>query len=529
MMYNIHRFSLVVAVLATLSSCAKPPVPGTSLSPSISSGLIGTINWGDTARTQVAANYFSKMLNQPPYLTAFLEAMPKGADLHIHLSGAIYAETYINWAAEDQRCVNTKNWEVSPGPCGDGEQLVSEAFKNNVLYRKILEQWSMHNWQLSGNSGHDHFFDTFGKFSRAKDDRDGDMLAKVTQRAAKENLVYLELMMTFSSGEMRDLGMQVGLDGGFESARQGIADRGLGELLTSSQQLLNEAEARQRELLKCGTPEAEPGCDVVVRYIHQVNRLRSPEKIFADMLVGFELMRLDPRVVGLNMVAPEDNSRALKDYTLHMQMLEYLGREYPEGNVTLHAGELTTGLVPPEDLDFHIREAVDIAKAKRIGHGVDVMSEDKPFRLLDMMAERKVMVEICLTSNDVILGIRGRRHPLRLYMKHDVPVALATDDLGVARSSMMQEYQKGVDDQALNYIELKTMARASLEYAFVEGDSLWKDIESLVPIEGCADDAPGVKAISRVCQDHLDNNLKAQLQWKLEEQFRAFEGSCCSR
>lgn len=223
-------------------------------------------------------------------------------------------------------------------------------------------------------------------------------------------------MITLSGSQMRDLGVEVGLDGGFEAARDGILDKGRRDLLESSQQLLDEAEARQRELLKCGTPEADPGCNVVVRYIHQVNRLRSPEKIFADMLVGFELMALGSRVVGLNMVAPEDYINALKDYTLHMQMLEYLGTQYPEGHVTLHAGELVMGLVPPEELDFHIREAVEMANAQRIGHGIDVTRFDKPFQLMDTMAEREVMVGICLTSNDVILGIRGSQHPLRLYM-----------------------------------------------------------------------------------------------------------------
>src|ERR1700689_429649 len=42
----------------------------------------------------------------PLALHAFLERMPKGADLHMHLSGAVYAETFLKDAAEDQLCIN---------------------------------------------------------------------------------------------------------------------------------------------------------------------------------------------------------------------------------------------------------------------------------------------------------------------------------------------------------------------------------------------------------------------------------------
>jgi adenosine deaminase len=32
--------------------------------------------------------------------------MPKGGDLHMHLSGAVYAETFLKEAAADNLCVN---------------------------------------------------------------------------------------------------------------------------------------------------------------------------------------------------------------------------------------------------------------------------------------------------------------------------------------------------------------------------------------------------------------------------------------
>jgi len=115
----------------------------------------------------------------------------------------------------------------------------------------------------------------------------------------------------------------------------------------------------------------------------------------------------------------------------------------------------------PEGLRFHIRESIERAGAERIGHGVAVMSEDDPIGLLQEMAKKNVLVEICLTSNDVILGVSGDRHPLPVYMKYGVPVALATDDEGVSRSDMTHEYLRAAETYGLSYGELKRMARAS--------------------------------------------------------------------
>src|SRR5260370_36956296 len=42
----------------------------------------------------------------PLQLRHFLLTMPKGADLHNHLSGAVYAESWIRAAVGDQLCVN---------------------------------------------------------------------------------------------------------------------------------------------------------------------------------------------------------------------------------------------------------------------------------------------------------------------------------------------------------------------------------------------------------------------------------------
>jgi len=180
------------------------------------------------------------------------------------------------------------------------------------------------------------------------------------------------------------------------------------------------------------------------------------------------------------------------------------------------------GLVEPEALTFHIRTSVERGHAERIGHGVDVMDEKDPIGLLKEMAERNVLVEISLTSNDVILGVSGDDHPLPIYMKYGVPVALSTDDEGVNRSDMTHEYLRAVESYRLTYADLKRMARQSLEHSFLPGESLWAQTKpEFRVVQVCATDAAG--NLSHACGEFLAESERAREQWKLETEFAKFE------
>ena len=95
------------------------------------------------------------------------------------------------------------------------------------------------------------------------------------------------------------------------------------------------------------------------------------------------------------------------------------------------------------------------------------MHEDDAQGLLRMMAEREILVEVPLSSNDALLGVSGRRHPLRAYLEAGVPVALVTDDEGVTRTTLTREFQRAVEEHDLDYWAVRRMARNSLEHAFV--------------------------------------------------------------
>ncbi len=473
---------------------------------------------------QKTARYFESIRNQPLLLHVFLQQMPKGGDLHNHLSGAVYAESFIKFAVEDGLCVDRADLAITQPPCdpGAGKLPASAALQDSPLYSHLLDALSMRQFIPGAESGHDHFFATFGKFSAAANNHTAEMLAEARSRAAEGNLQYMELMFNPDGGAAAHLGLSLGWNDDLRKLRQQFLSGGLPKIVANASKFLDDTETKEQEELRCGQPQADHGCNVKARYLYQVARGLPKEMVFAQILAGFEMASKDPRVVGLNLVMPEDAYLPIHDFNLHMRMLDFLHSLYPKVHITLHAGELTAKLVPPEEL-FHIRASIEQGHAERIGHGVDVMQEPDPESLLRMMAHQNVLVEICLTSNDVILNVTGNHHPLPIYLKFGVPVALATDDPGVSRADITQEFERVTETYHLKYQELKKFARASLEYSFLPGGSLWKDSSKALLAFSCRSDEPASSKASASCSHFLDASEKARQQWALEKEFSKFE------
>jgi hypothetical protein len=334
----------------------------------------------------------------------------------------------------------------------------------------------------------------------------------------------MELMFNPDEGEAARLGRRLGWNDDFGKMREQLLSGGLNDVIAKARQGLDNIEAKEQSEMHCGTPQADAGCGVEARYLYQVARGLAREQVFAQILAGFEMASQDPRVVGLNLVMAEDWYVPTHDFRLHMEMLDFLHKLYPKVHITLHAGEVTLQLVPPEEM-FHIRASIEKGHAERIGHGVDIMHEPNPTGLLREMAGRKILVEICLTSNDVILGVSGQQHPLLAYLHYGVPVALATDDAGVSRSTMSQEYQRAVETYDLSYRDIKKMARASIAYSFLPGENLWKDSTAGIIAAACAEDNPSSAKLSPACSKLLSESERAHAEWQLEKTFAEFENS----
>ena len=424
---------------------------------------------------QSSARYFDSIRNIPPLLEAFLRQMPKGGDLHNHLSGAVYAESYLQFAIHDGLCIDRKALAFAASPCDATRDSVpaETALTNPFLYRVLIDALSMrdfHPYSQPGisESGEDHFFATFGRFGLVSRAHTGEMLAEVASRAGRQNESYLELTLGLDRISAQ-LASKVGWTEDFDQMRQKLTDAGIAEAVGEVRKILDDTQDEKNRLLSCSdSAHADPGCKVTIRYIHEVYRGTPKEQVFAEIMSGFALAQADHRYVAVNPVMPEDGYTSMHDYDLHMRMFAYFHKLYPEVHLTEHAGELAAGLVPPLGLRSHIRDAVEIGDVERIGHGVDVMHEDRPIQLLREMARKKIAVEICLTSNDLILGVSGDRHPFPVYRKYGVPVVIATDDEGVSRSDMTHEYLRAVQSYNLSYRDVKKIARDSLQYSFVE-------------------------------------------------------------
>ena len=451
----------------------------------------------------------------------FLQQMPKGGDLHNHLVGAIYAETFIDLAARSGLCVDRVNSSFAPPPCGGEGKTVpaATAFTDPGLYAQLIDAFSMRHFDAGRESGHDHFFATFPKFYPAAIGHTGELLAEARAHAARDHVQYLELMITPEDGAPA-LGTKIGWDGKVNRTREKLLANGLSQSVAAARKEIDAAEAKSADVLRCRSAQPEPGCNVTARFLYQVLRGLPPEQVFAQVLTGFELAKTDPRVVGLNLVMPEDTYVPMRDFNLHMEMLDQLAQIYPEVPITLHAGELTPQLVPPEGL-FHIQASIEKGHARRIGHGADVLYEPGPADLLKQMAAKKILVEICLTSNDEILGVRGDRHPFMEYLRAHVPLALATDDEGVSRSDMTQEFVRAAETYGLTYPQLKNLVRNSLEFSFLKGASLWQDPSYHQVVPSCA--LHGEPGTAPACEAFLRANQRAHEEWKLEQAFAVFE------
>jgi hypothetical protein len=423
---------------------------------------------GDFDETITAVS-FEDIRGDHTRLRAFLDRMPKGGDLHTHLSGAVYAERYIAWAAERELCVNSANVVVEKRDCNEpGAVPVADALRDQKLYDRLVDAFSMRGFLPTPAlpTGHDEFFATFARFDRAGASRFVDMVIDQLRRYVDENVQYVEFMVSFSCASDREKFRNAiaGLED--DAARQAALEAsGLADCVAATRTGLAAAIGRVRNELACDSPAPRPPCAVTFRFIAQVLRNDPLDDVFIRTAIAAALIRAEPLIVALNFVGPEDALVARRDYTRHMQIVRFLASDVP---VALHAGELWLGLVPPPDLTFHIREAIEIAGARRIGHGVSLPFERGMDGLLAEMRSRPVAVEINLTSNDLILGVRANEEPFPTYVAAGVPVVLSSDDAGVSRITLGNEYFRAARDYGFGYRLLKAIARNALIYSFLD-------------------------------------------------------------
>ncbi len=159
--------------------------------------------------------------------------------------------------------------------------------------------------------------------------------------------------------------------------------------------------------------------------------------------------------VAVNMVGREDND---KGYPLRfLETLRELRRQYGGVKLSIHAGEV-------DEPNYHVRDTL-LLGADRIGHGVNLITDDDTMRL---MRHGPYLVEINLISNLLLQYVSSYdQHPFPEYLRTGIPVALSTDDRGMWDSTMTDEFFVAVSEFNLSWDEVKTLSRNSLHYSFV--------------------------------------------------------------
>ncbi|HAM35036.1 MAG TPA: adenosine deaminase [Elusimicrobia bacterium] len=470
-----------------------------------------------------AAARFSAAKRSEPELVAFLKGMPKGADLHNHAWGAIYAENMLDFAVRNSFYMDPSSLAFSTQPAA-GLVPAKDLLSNRPLAAKFLDAVSMRGGYPGLQSGHDHFFSAFRYFVALLDAMGPDQrLAEVIGRAKDQNVQYLELMEEVSSDSATESALNdPPVIDDMEKALAAMRKR-FPALLADSKAYLDARDREVSKLLGINAPVTSIASPIPIRYIFTVPRTWPDSRFFAGVAAGMALMQNDGRVAAVNMLAPEDDPISRRNFESQMRMVDFLWSRLGRPNLTLHAGELTLELSPLSAMRSRIRKTVELGHARRIGHGVSIAWEDDLPGLLREMRQKRVAVEICLTSNEGILKVSGDRHPFNLYRAAGIPLTINTDDEGVNRSNLTMEFVKAARSFDLSYRDLKDLARNSLEYSFLPGESLYQagDYARLRP------EFSGVRALNwrpdARAQALLASSEKLTIQVRLERAFSDFE------
>ncbi len=133
----------------------------------------------------------------------------------------------------------------------------------------------------------------------------------------------------------------------------------------------------------------------------------------------------------------------------------------------MHAGEVGG----PEK----IREAIELLGVERIGHGIAAINDPE---LMDLLAERKIPLEICPGSNmkTAALARQLRRedariedHPLPKLLRHGIPIVLSTDDPAMFHTTLQQEYANAAR-MGLQEHELARIVEMGFEHSFLPAE-----------------------------------------------------------
>jgi len=436
---------------------------------------------------QSADQYLEKIRNNEAALTAFFSQMPKGGDLHHHYSGSIYAEPLLEHAIAENFYLNTETMQVAKEKASSGnwEQFSTLKDRNvlNDFKQKIMQKWSVKDYNYVDYPSDKLFFESFQKFEPAIKDNFRSGILELKNRAVKENVSYIETQLstipnninTYNLITFNDQLRQFALAKNEKAVLQSLDTLYL--KLLQKDAAVYAKEFNTNFVTKLHSELKVDDDRFTMRYQNFVLRFMEPVDLFKNLVIAFISADSSPLMAGVNIVSPEDGETSMKDYWLHMLMFKYCHSRFPNVKYSMHAGELTLGLVQPEELTWHIHSAVYTAGTNRIGHGVDMAYEENSYDLLRYMAKNKIAIEINLVSNEFILKVKENRHPVLLYKEFGVPIVISTDDAGILRTNMTEQYVLLAKRyKTISYTDIKQFVHNSINYSFIQDPIVKKQL-----------------------------------------------------
>jgi len=440
-----------------------------------------------TAFAQSAENYLEKIRNNEAELTAFFAQMPKGGDLHHHYSGSIYTEPLLAHAIAKDFYLNTQTMAVSQEKQSGAEWVLFSTLQKNgeldVYKQKIIQKWSAKDYNNVDYPSDKLFFESFMKFEPATQGNFEAGLLEIKNRAVKENVSYIETQLSTIPCDIKTDNLAP-----YNAYLRKLAatknEKAVMKSLDSLYAVFIQKDAKKYAadfntnfIAKMHAALKIDDSQFTMRYQNFVLRFMEPVDLFKNLVVAFISADINPLMAGVNIVSPEDGETSMKDYWMHMVMFKYCHSRFPKVKYAMHAGELTLGLVLPEELSWHINAAVYIAGANRIGHGVDIAYEDKSYDLMRYMAKNNIPIEINLASNEFILKVKENRHPILLYKKFGVPIVISTDDAGILRTNMTEQYVLLAKRYpTISYTDIKQFVYNSINYSFIQDAKVKKQL-----------------------------------------------------
>jgi adenosine deaminase len=409
--------------------------------------------------------YFEQIRKDSKALETFFSNMPKGADIHHHALGALWAEDIMEMAEALDLWVN-KDGFLNKNEFS-GAQKFRKIIEQDAYQKLLFQKWSVHNFDHESNNSHVHFFDVFAKIAPVFIGHESFWLSKIAQNAKEENINYVETLIECPSSS--EAIWKIALDYPYAiSEKPDFKDFQRFYAYLEKNGLHYQVD-NVLESVENWSAAANSIDGVRIAFQLYTVRMLDPRQVLAQLILSYEAANRSDKIAGVNLVAPEHHDLTLRFYEMQMLVCSWLGEKFPDVNLALHAGELDLSLVAEKHLENHISQAVFKTNVKRIGHGVDLLYESDSKDILEKMSNEKIAIEILQSSNQFILGVDASRHPFSSYYEAGVPIVISTDDPGILRCRLADEFCTLAKNYSfLQYNDFKNFAKNSILFSFLE-------------------------------------------------------------